>query len=92
MTSSGEVCSTCPTALRVQWVKWVYTFSVSNDGTVCQWIPPRVKGDAILNELVLLVASRFEPLFSPGTRGNWGLTLLIHFPWAIDATLTPMCL
>ncbi|KAF3494968.1 hypothetical protein DY000_02056789 [Brassica cretica] len=40
----------------------------------------------------LLVASRFEPPFSPGARGNRGLSPLIPFPWAIDATLTPVCL
>ncbi|KAL0756627.1 hypothetical protein Bca101_094295 [Brassica carinata] len=38
----------------------------------------------------LLVASRFEPPFSPGARGNRGLSPLIPFPWAIDATLNPV--
>ncbi|KAF3540025.1 hypothetical protein F2Q69_00025446 [Brassica cretica] len=52
-------------------------FPISNDGTACQF---------------LLVASRFEPPFSPGARGNRGLSPLIPFPWAIDATLTPVCL
>ncbi|KAG5389034.1 hypothetical protein IGI04_030575 [Brassica rapa subsp. trilocularis] len=51
-------------------------FSVSNDSTAC----------------FLLVASRFEPPFSPGARSNRGLCPLIPFPWAIDATLTPVCL
>ncbi|KAL0686363.1 hypothetical protein Bca4012_053211 [Brassica carinata] len=40
----------------------------------------------------LLVASRFEPPFSLGARGNRGLSPLIPFPWAIDATLTHVCL
>ncbi|KAF2562099.1 hypothetical protein F2Q70_00019017 [Brassica cretica] len=66
-------------------------FPISNDGTTCQWTPLRAVGEAILNGF-LLVALRFEPPFSPGARGNMGLSPLILFPWAIDATLTPVCL
>ncbi|KAF3570557.1 hypothetical protein F2Q69_00062338 [Brassica cretica] len=66
-------------------------FPISNDGTACQWTPLRAVGEAILNGF-LLVASRFEPPFSPGARGNRGLSPLIPFPWAIDATLNHVCL
>ncbi|KAF8116366.1 hypothetical protein N665_0019s0044 [Sinapis alba] len=41
---------------------------------------------------VLLVASRFETPFFLDAHGNKGLSPLIPFPWAINATLTPVCL
>ncbi|KAF2599291.1 hypothetical protein F2Q68_00012578 [Brassica cretica] len=82
-----EVCPTCPTALRVRWVKWVYTYRDWRVGdtissSLSRTTAPLVSG--LLFVLFLLVASRFEPPFSPGARGNRGLSPLIPFPWVIS--------
>ncbi|KAF3561925.1 hypothetical protein DY000_02014814 [Brassica cretica] len=55
-------------------------FLVPNDGTACQWTPPRAAG--------LCLALRVP--FSPGARGNLGLSPLIPPLWTIDVTLPPV--
>ncbi|KAF3503578.1 hypothetical protein F2Q69_00042461 [Brassica cretica] len=55
-------------------------FLVPNNGTACQWTPPRAAG--------LCLALRVP--FSPGARGNLGLSPLIPPLWTIDVTLPPV--
>ncbi|KAF3506461.1 hypothetical protein F2Q69_00009299, partial [Brassica cretica] len=58
-------------------------FLVLNDGTACQWTPPRGAG-------LCMVQQGLRVPFSPGACGNLRLSPLIPLLWTIDVTLPPV--
>ncbi|KAF2573082.1 hypothetical protein F2Q70_00002051 [Brassica cretica] len=71
-------------SLKVVLVWWSNLhFLVPNDGTTCQWTPPRAAS-------LCLVQQGLRVPLSPGARGNLRFSPLIPPCWTIDVTLPPV--